>query len=99
MAKITLTRTEQIPFVEDWQILQMVKFKVEVSATQEEGETIEEVEKQLDEVFERNLKKTMANDDIYNKLKKQLNYLATTIKEECPAKANKIIAKAKNINS
>ena len=96
MWKFIITREEAIPFREqDWTIMQMVQYKISVSVTQEGEETIEDIEKQLDIVFARNLEKTMIKDPIYQRMKTKLNFLVWQIKEHLPNKAREIILETK----
>lgn len=97
--KYTITKEEQIPFRElDGSVMQMVQHKIWVTVTNEwSDETIEELEKQLDIVFNRNYEKTLASDVIYQKQKKQLTFLFNKIKELNPTKAREIFNQAKEI--
>lgn len=93
-----ISRTEAIPFrEEDGSIMQMKQYEVTVEVTQEENQTLEEMEKLLDIVFDRNIKKTLWKDPIYNKQKKQLNFLVNEIKKLDPVMAKKIILAAQKL--
>jgi len=98
MSKIEIQRTEAIPFREvDWTIMQMKQYEVTVKVTQGEWETVEQIEKELDIVFERNITKTLGSDPIYQKQKRQLNFLVEQLKEVAPTKAREIILSAKKL--
>ena len=98
MAKFEIERTEAIPFREaDWTIMQMKQYEVSVKVTQDEWETVADIEKQLDIVFERNITKTLGNDPIYQKQKRQLNFLVEKLKAAAPTKAKEIILAAKKL--
>lgn len=98
MAKFEIERTEAIPFREqDWTIMQMKQYEVTVKVSQENDESLEEIEKQLDIVFERNITKTLGNDPIYQKQKRQLNFLVEKLKIAAPTKAKEIILAAKKL--
>ena len=100
MAKFTISREEQIPFREsDWTVMQMVQHRIWVTVVQEENETLEDIEKQLDIVFNRNYEKTLAIDPVYQRQKKQLNFLQSKIKELLPMKYKSIILSAKKITN
>ena len=98
MSKVTITREEQIPFREaDWTVMQMVQHKIWVTVVQEEWETIEDIEKELELIFNRNYWKVLDKDTIYMNQKKQLNFLVSKIKEVAPTKAKEIILAARKI--
>ena len=85
MAKISITKTEQIPFRdENGVVMQMVQYWVTVTATQEEWETKEDVQKEVDSVLEDNLKQILSKDIIYQQKTKQLQYLFNLIKQKLP---------------
>jgi hypothetical protein len=99
MPKVEITRTEAIPFREaDGTIMQMKQYEVTVKVIQqEESETIEDIEKELDIIFNRNLEKTLAKDPVYIKQKLQLNFLVDQLKIIAPTKARDLIFKAKQL--
>lgn len=98
MPKFEIQRTEAIPFREqDWTIMQMKQYEVTVKVTQDEWETVADIEKQLDIVFERNITKTLGNDPIYQKQKRQLNFLVEKLKIAAPTRAKEIILAAKKL--
>lgn len=93
-----ISRTEAIPFrEEDGSIMQMKQYEVTVEVTQEENQTVEQMEILLDTVFDRNITKTLWRDPIYQKQKKQLNFLVNEIKKIDPVMAKKIILEAKKL--
>lgn len=95
---LKITRAENIPFREaDWSLMQMIQSKVEISVTQREDENEKDLEDRLDETFSRELDKVLANDNVYQKQKRQLAYLVDVIKKELPTKARDVILKAKEI--
>lgn len=98
--KFTISREEAIPFREqDWTVIQMVQYRNSVSVTQEEWETLEEIEKKLGEVYTRNMERIMSKDPVYQRQKQQLIYLANQIKEHIPTKAKDIILTANRIKN
>lgn len=98
MAKVSITKTEAIPFREvNWDIMQMKQHEISVTVTQEEWESVEDIEFQLNTVFTRNIEKTMSTDAIYQRQKDRLNYLVGQIKILSPAKAKNIILATKKI--
>ena len=98
MPKFEIQRTEAIPFREqDWSIMQMKQYEVSVKVTQDEWESVEDIEKQLDIVFTRNLEKTLTKDPVYQKQKRQLNFLVEKLKVAAPTRAKEIILEAKKL--
>jgi len=98
--KYTINREENIPFREaDGSIMQMSQYRIWVTVSNEEGETLEDIEKQADEILKRNIEKTLSTDIIYQRQKKQTNALAKYIKDNMTeAEARAIITKVKQIS-
>lgn len=98
--KIKITKEEQIPFREaDGTVMQMMQHKIWVTIEGEEGEKVEDLEKELEIIFNRNYWKVLDKDTIYQKQKKQLNFLVSKIKEVAPTKAKDIILATRKILS
>lgn len=99
MSKISITRMEQIPFRdENWTVIQMVQHSISVTATQEEGETKEDVQKEVDTTLQENFDKVLSTDIIYQKQTKQLHYLFDILKKKLPKEeVKKILGELKKI--
>jgi len=99
MAKISITKEEAIPFLdENGAILQMIRARVSVTATQEEGETKEDVQKEVDTTLQENFDKVLSTDIIYQKQTKQLHYLFDILKKKLPKEeVKKILGELKKI--
>lgn len=96
--KYEITREQSIPYRdESWNILQMIQHRVWVTVANENWETLEQIEEQADLVLARNIEKTLSTDAIYQKQKKQLNFLLSKIKEIVPQYARQIIVEAREI--
>jgi len=82
MSKITISREENLPFIDtDWVLMQMIRKKIYVSITWDEWETEEQVREKLDSVFNSEFDKALSSDSIYQKQKKQLVFLLDKFKQ------------------
>ncbi len=96
--KIIISKEEGIPFrSESWELMQMLQHKVRVTVTQWEDETDDWLEKKLDDTFNREIKKALSEDSVYQKQNKQLKYLVEIIKKELPGRYKEIITNAKKL--
>lgn len=98
MSKVQITRSESIPFREaNWEIMQMKQYELSITLTQEE-ESVEQLEQQLWETFDRNMKKMLEQDPVYVRQRKQLQFLVEQIRKHNPDKAKEIILSANKIH-
>lgn len=96
--KYTINREHQIPFRdESWNLVQMIQHRIWVTVSNDNWETLEDIEQQADIILARNIEKTLSTDTIYQRQKKQLNFITNKIKELIPQNAREIIMEAKKI--
>ncbi len=96
--KYKISKEESIPFREaDWTLMTMIQHRIGVVVESEEWDKVEDIEKELELIFNRNYWKVLDKDAIYMNQKKQLNFLVSKLKEVAPTKAKNIILQAKKI--
>lgn len=80
--KYTISRSETIPFLDSvWQIMQMKNFEINVSISSEEWETLEDLNNQIDKVFNEQREIISNKIPLLERDKKRLNFLTTKLKE------------------
>jgi len=98
MSKVKLSREETIPMLdENWIPMQMKQFNYSVEITWEEWESLEQIEKELEQAFMKQRLKAAATIPAIELREKQIKFLLWEIKRLAPNELKTIIAKAKNI--
>lgn len=98
MSTYTLERTEIVPHLdENWVIMQMKSFQFTAKIEWEKWDTLEQIEKELDEAFENQRKSTSKLVPSLVLKDKQIAFLLNEIKKISPNELKSIIAKAKQI--
>lgn len=96
--KFSITREEQIPFVDaSWQIMQMVQYKIWVTAFQDDWQTVEEMQVELDKVFEDEREKLSWQVPLLKIKERRIQFILDQVKRLMPDKYNSILLWAKNI--
>jgi len=96
--KFSITREEQIPFTNtDGTVMQMVQYKIWVTAFQDDWQTVEEMQRELDKVFEDEREKLSWQVPLLKIKERRIQFILDQVKRLTPDKYNSILLWAKNI--
>ncbi len=96
MNNLTITLDWSIPhYDQNWSAMNMIHFRVWITATQDEWQSIEDLKKEVHEVFQKEMDYIGWLSPIVKQKQEKFQRILNEFKKEVPETYNKIISKFK----